>query len=246
MQVTDNYDRFSFLDYNRDVNLKTPQAKKLAESMIEYGWLDAFPLMATKSKGGKLIVVDGQHRLAVAREYGIPVKYVVEAQDIDVAKINNTPRTWSLSDYVNKFAKGGNKDYEILQHFCEKYGVGISVSAELLGSRSSLVRNGSFKIKDLSRAQKCTESFLLLADVDKRLRKEQSLRALWNCYYVDYFDFDQLLQAAETHQGLIKSMADMEGYLGLFDELYNYHKRDKKPLKFDAQNLARGRQCFKR
>ena len=46
-------------------------------------------------KGKKLYVLDGQHRLEVARQHGIPVKYTVVGAEIDVAKLNSTSTKWT-------------------------------------------------------------------------------------------------------------------------------------------------------
>ena len=77
IKTTSDYSQFKLMEQNRDVSLDNRKAKNLAKSMQQHGWLNAFPLMA-KKRGNSLVVIDGQHRLSVAIEYGIPVKYVIE------------------------------------------------------------------------------------------------------------------------------------------------------------------------
>src|SRR6056297_915954 len=81
IKTTTDYSLFSMMDQNRDVDMDNRKVKNLAKSMQQYGWLNAFPAMV-RTSGKKLIIIDGQHRISVAREYGIPVKYVIEEKEI--------------------------------------------------------------------------------------------------------------------------------------------------------------------
>jgi ParB-like chromosome segregation protein Spo0J len=59
---------------NRPLDIK--KHKKLMESMKKYGFLEVFPVVVTRNGGDKLIVKDGQHRIAIAEALGLPVYYV--------------------------------------------------------------------------------------------------------------------------------------------------------------------------
>ena len=80
--------------------------------MQEYGFLKSFPLSCSRNGDRKLIVKDGQHRLAVAEELGLNVHYFVEDVDYDIAKVNCTQEKWVVRDFAMKHANTGKKAYQ--------------------------------------------------------------------------------------------------------------------------------------
>lgn len=246
IKTTTNYKLFSMMEQNRDVNLKDRKAKNLAISMIDYGWLSSFPLMAKKD-GDRLIVIDGQHRLAIASEYGIPVKYVIENQDIDVAKLNDTSHAWTLPDYARKHAKTGNEDYQELLDYSEKYGISVAMSSGLLsgtghpGNVLVSLRLGTWKIKSRDQAYKLANCYQRLCGANEVFKKINALKILWACFHISYFDPERLVNGAIKRSAEIKPVTKMELFYELFEDLYNFGKRDKQPLKFDAEQAMRDR-----
>src|SRR5262245_22388251 len=98
IQTTRNYRLFERHEgENRPLNLK--KHKKLIESMKRYGFLACFPLVCVRDPDGRLVVKDGQHRLAIAEMLALPVYWIEEAVDFDVAVINCTSKIWALKDY---------------------------------------------------------------------------------------------------------------------------------------------------
>lgn len=246
MKTTTNYDLFTLMEDNRDVDLQHKKTRNLAESMVEYGWIEAFPLMARKV-GKKLIVIDGQHRLQIAREFGIPVKYVVVEQDIDVAFLNSTAKSWTPFDYANRFAKNGDDNYIELLDFHHRYGIPLTTSAAILantstfGNVSDKFYRGAYKIKSRKVATDLAECYSSLTAISKKLKKNQSIKALWACFHVEGFSPDRLVEGAERHGGAIRNMGTAEGFLELFEELYNFGRKHRTPLKFEAEEKMRDR-----
>lgn len=247
MKTTTNYDMFTLIEENRNVDLDDRETKNLAESMVEFGWLDAFPMMV-KKQGRKLVVFDGQHRLAIAREFGIPVKYVVIDGDVpDVARLQQTAKKWKTRDYAERYAKAGNDHYIELLEFFERYGIPLTMSAAILantttfGNTSEKFYGGRYQIKSRRVANELAECWRSLVGINKTFKKAQAIKALWACFHVDSFDRERLLAGAERHGGAIKNMADFEGFLDVFEELYNFGRRDRAPLKFDAREAMKSR-----
>ena len=119
--ATKNYRLFHRSDENRALNLK--KHKKLYESMRLYGFLPSFPIVCYRDAKGNLVVKDGQHRLAIAEELGLPVYYVEESIDFDVAVVNCTPKGWTLVDYAQKFAANGVSSYQEHLDFADRFGI---------------------------------------------------------------------------------------------------------------------------
>lgn len=247
MKTTTNYDMFTLEQENRDVDLRDKETKNLAESMVEFGWFDAFPLMCVK-KGRKLVVKDGQHRLAIAREFGIPVKYVVISGDIpDVAWLQQTSKKWKPKDYASRYAKAGNDHYIQLIAFFERYGIPLTMSAAILANTTTFANTsdrfyrGRYQIKSRRIATELAECWQELVDTNKVFKKLQSVKALWSCFHVDYFDPERLIAGAHRHGGAIKNMATADGFLELFEELYNFGRKGRAPLRFDAIEAMKSR-----
>ena len=86
IEETADYALFTSGKGNRPV--KAGGRRALRDSMARYGWLPAFPMMVRRDSG-MLVIIDGQHRFAIAQELGIPARYVVDNREVDVALINN-------------------------------------------------------------------------------------------------------------------------------------------------------------
>ncbi len=56
-------------DENRPLNLKWH--KRLVESMKEYGFIRAYPIICFRDKDKRLIIKDGQHRAVIAEMLGL-------------------------------------------------------------------------------------------------------------------------------------------------------------------------------
>lgn len=246
IKTTTNYKQFSLSEQNRDVDLGNRKAKNLAESMLEYGWLDAFPLMA-KKQGNRLLVIDGQHRLSIAMEYGIPVKYVTEKMNIDVAKLNDTAHSWTVDDFAKKFAKSGDSDYQELIEFSQRYGISISMSSAILAGTAHAgnvvvrLKSGAWRITNREQAYELAECYREICECNKVFAKLNALKVLWACFHVNYFDPSRLVASIQQRPHHAKSVTKLELFYEVFEELYNFARREKRPLKFDAEQAMKAR-----
>src|SRR5258708_34537164 len=109
MEKTRNYEMFKYLDANRDKSngLSLSHIRRLKQSIMDRNMLELRPICVTEN----MEVIDGQHRLEVAKQLGVDIYYVVKKDfkpkdliDLNVAK------TWSASDYLNFYCKEGNQE----------------------------------------------------------------------------------------------------------------------------------------
>lgn len=250
IKTTSDYSQFKHMEQNRDVSLDNRKAKNLAKSMQQHGWLNAFPLMA-KKRGNNLVVIDGQHRLSVAREYGIPVKYVIEDVEVDVAQLNDTSHAWTINDFVNRYAKEGIKEYVELIAFSDHYGISINMASGILNNTSSpgnvlhRVKSGTFKITSRPMATAVAECYRDMCSIHPVFKKANSLKVIFACFQVSYFNPSRLVSAASKKSAEIKSITKMDLFFDLFEDLYNFNRKEKHPLRFDAEQAMSQRRLFK-
>ncbi len=250
IKTTTDYSLFSMMEQNRDIDMSNRKVKNLFKSMKDHGWLMAFPAMARKN-GSKLILIDGQHRVAVARELGIPVRYVIEDRDIDVAQLNDTSHAWTVDDFVKRYTKEGLPDYVSLMAFSEHYGISLPMASGLLNNTSSpgnvlhRVKMGTFKITSRPMATATADCYKRLCAINPAFRKINSLKVLFACFQVAYFDPDRLVSGAEKKANEVKSITKIDLFFSLFEDLYNFHRKEKRPLEFDAKAAMTSRNIIK-
>ena len=241
MQTTNDYSQFKFLGDNRVVNTRARQTQALISSMKRHGWIDAFPMLVKKNGSG-FYVLDGQHRLEIAKDLNIPVKYVETVDDVDIAQINSASKSWNLDDYVHMYAARGVVDYITLQDFSRRYGIIVSASASILGGASpQAIRDGKFTVTNRADAEAFGDFCLKALSVEKTLSHRSAVLALWACWGVKYFQGKAFLRKLKSRAGTMQKLANVESYLELFESVYNHRQRHRKPLAFDAKEATKKR-----
>jgi len=246
IHTTTDYDIFTMMQTNRDVDLTPKETKNLADSMRQHGWLPAFPMMV-KEYGGKFIIIDGQHRCAIARQHGIPVNYVVDNRDINVAKLNSTSRKWKPLDYAQTHAKSGLADYEELLDFYYSNKMPFTMCASILAGTTHFANvsdrfyNGAYKIKNRKVAFSLAGCYKDLTNAAPQLQKLCCVKALWMAFFVGYFDPARLVNSAVKRSATIKRPSNVDSCLDIFEEIYNHGRQDRRPLSFDAKKVSMDR-----
>ena len=252
IRTTTDYSQFRIAKENRDIDLSKPESKWLRQSIKKYGWLSSFPIMCRKNGSG-LVIIDGQHRFTIAKELGVPVKYVIDETNIDVSDVNRAQRKWGIKDYLNRWLKEGKPHYYEIVDLKETYpNVPIGMCIGLLAGTSSWsnVRNqfesGNYKVKSKGLAYKICGLYQLIIETNNDAKSTNFLKALYACFYVDDFDPKRLLESCKKRPHLIQSYSKIEDFLEMIEEIYNYsYKTGRIPLKFQAQEAMRKRNPIK-
>lgn len=132
VQRTTNYDLFKFASGNRGIN--ESRVKKLTEVILAHNQLEIHPLRVNKYYE----ILDGQHRLEVARRNNLDVYFFIDPDGtIDDAISDNTYRwNWGMQDFLNRYVEKKYEDYIILKQFCDRYGISISNAIYLLTNKT--------------------------------------------------------------------------------------------------------------
>ena len=247
LQHTKNYDMFQSSDDNRDIEIG--KHKNLIESLKEYGWLKSKPLSAWRDPNGngKLIVKDGQHGLAIAQSLQIEIWYVVDDVDFDIAKVNCTPKIWTVWDFAKKYSHHGLKDYREVIEFANKKKVTLTQAAALLAGYSTFNNVGvqfkrvEFRVKEREWAFQVAGIYSQMVSISVSLKRAQFLQACAAVCRLDYFDPARLLDSANRFHELLISYADRDSYLDMIEEVYNKGKQKRVSLKWEAIEALKDR-----
>lgn len=243
--TTTNYRLFRNDAENRALDLG--KHGNLRDSMKKYGFLRSFPAVCQRNGTKQLVVKDGQHRIAIAEELGLPVHYVVEEQEFDIAVVNSTPKTWSLRDYAGKFAANGVESYIEGLEFAEKNGIPVGTAFGLLAGTATFnnVKNafcsGRFVIKDRPYAELVAYTYTSICKLSKAVKKASFLAAIMRVCRVEDFDPDRLIGGAARCREKLVSYSNKEAYADLIEELYNHKRQKLVPLKMLTQEVMRER-----
>jgi len=243
--TTKNYRLFQVSEDNRPLNVSNRKA--LRDSMKKYGFLKSFPISCIK-RGGKLIVKDGQNRLALAEELGLAVHYIIEDVDYDIATINNAQEKWTLRDYAMKWAANGKDNYATLLEFIESHSIPISLGISLLcgylhtnGDLTKHFKDGKFKVLDYDFADQIAGVYTQLTSLSKEIKTGSFLAALIAAMRVEGFDPKRLVDCAKKRPEKLKHYATRDSYLEMIEDVYNFNRSKLIAIKMPALQVLRER-----
>ena len=250
LQVTKNYRLFHRSADNRPLDL--PAHKPLMNSMKEYGFLKSFPISVFRDDARRLVVKDGQHRLALAEELNLPVYYIIDGAEWDVAKVNSTPRTWAPKHYALTFAAKGKKAYGELLEFHEGHGIPITTCVALLTGATCFSNykkdflGGKFVVKDREWAEKVASLYTSLIRSSKDVKSARLLEACMGCCRVDDFNGGRLIDNVSKCREKLLRYSTRDAFLAMLDDIYNFGRHKRMPLKFMAQEAMAARNPAKK
>jgi hypothetical protein len=233
-------------DENRPVDLG--KHKKLVESMKLYGFLKSYPIVVYRGGNGILIVKDGQHRLTIAETLGLPIHYVEEEVDFDVAIVNSTAKVWTLRDYAAKFAANGISDYADGLGFASDHGLPIGRAFALLAGTTSFSNcqdefiSGKWRISDSRWANAVAAIYAPMVRINAAVRNDRFIEACMAVCRVEVFKAERLLRNAETRcREKLQAYSTRDAYLGMIEEIYNFGRKDLVGLKLAALMAMKSR-----
>lgn len=245
IQVTKNYRLFCRSEDNRPTNANSH--KKLAASMKHYGFLKCFPIVCYRDKKGNLIVKDGQHRLAIAADLGLPVYWVEVDVDFNTAEINDTPVVWKLRDFATMYVNKGHSEYQKALDYSELHGLPLGMSVALLagyvnfGAVEKNFVNGTFKVKDQAWADMVASVYTPIVKMTRQLRNARFIEACMAVCRVEVFDPKRMIQCAERCREKLVPYSTRDAYLDMLEEIYNFGRQRHVGLKAEAVNAMRSR-----
>lgn len=243
INTTKNYGLFSLSQVNRPIDLKKHAGLKA--SMLEYGFLEEFPIVCLRDDNKNLIVWDGQHRFTIAQMLGLPIHWVEATSEFNVSKVNGGQRAWVPRDHAESWSRQGRQDYTELLLFCDQNNVSTGRGASLLAGTATfnnIIKSfiaGDFKIVDKTFAQQVAMSFTSITRINKLCNSARLIEALMAVHRVAEVDPERLAERIAKCPEMIKQHGTRDAYLTMIEDIYNFRKQTTLPVKFLAEKEMR-------
>lgn len=230
--VTKDYGRFQELPGNRTVDYN--HVKRLKREMeANRELLASNPILVNEHLG----VIDGQHRLAAAKELDLPLYYLVsKGASIDHTRhLNSTQKRWTLLDFAQSYADSKHPAYVEFLKMHERYpDIAPSIlQVYLQGSQrkdsTDSFRRGEFQIDDLETAKVNVErlSQVMKRTHNAKMTKATAVSLLALMSTPDNFNFDVFLQKLdkEAARERFTSGRTVKEALRSIEDVYNFQSR---------------------
>jgi hypothetical protein len=231
VHTTTDYFLFKSIDGNRNKNLL--HINRLKKSMSE-NYLFTVIIVNENYE-----IIDGQHRFEVIKDLNLPLNYIIcKGYGLkEVHVLNANMKTWNADDYLEGYCNLGYEDYLIYKEFKNKYEFGHNECIKLLKGNfnSGSVKEfheGKFKIKNLKEAKKYADFILLIKPYFSEYKRRSFVYAMISLFKNLNFEFSEFLQKLKIQPTALNVCNDVEQYITLIEEIYNYKRRIKVNLRF--------------
>lgn len=229
IKSTTEYSLFKRVWHNR--TLDNAHFKNLTASIAHKNLLAYTPIIVNSS----FEVIDGQHRLEVAKRNKLEIYYIVadEIQTADVLLLNANERPWSIQDFINSWIKQGKKDYVTLNTFMQEYSLPVTIIGGLLTGENSTtklvreIKEGTFTVQREQSTREMCDKLVAIRPFCQYgcWRSRDFLRAFFSILSkVDWERFMERLQKIKesgTPQPFKRQVTGRD-YTLMFEDVYNY------------------------
>lgn len=234
---TFDYDAFKFIEGNRRIQ-KNP---KLEATISERGMVS--PVIVNE----KLQVIDGQHRIEIARKLGTPVDFVIrkgtgkdDVHDLQITK------HWKPYDFITSYADLGYPEYIRFLHLVDTYSVNISALAPICydttDSATSVkhLKSGTLTIFNYNFIVSFLEFYDLLLRSVKIVNNTYLAKAFYVLFRLVDFDKKRMIEKSHLLPEIINSNRAAPIILKLIVDAYNHKLRQGSAKYLDYVINAKG------
>ncbi len=198
-------------------------------------WPDC-PMRVFK-RGEFYYIVRGQHRFEAARRLGSAVQYVI-LPEAAPEKDGRLTRKWTMEDHAGCYAQQGKNSYYYLTSFAQRHGIPLSSSAALLSGKQVTCRKdvleGKFEVLSVDIAEAAAVIISALATHVKWARHSHVALALRLMVDLPGFSHKTMIDRINANPGILTLQPNRDGYLKLFETVYNYRSRESDRLQIAA------------
>lgn len=243
---TSNLEQFNNYEFNRDLDIG--HVRLLANRIKDF---TLCPLLCRYEDNGKLYILDGQHRLEVAKKKNIPLYYriVKDVKSMDIADLQ-VKKNWSMLNWVKYWVYYKKEDYIKLLDLYNRHKLSISALASLLTSTSKNMSGyglcvgggttknviaGKFVITNELFANKLLKQ---LQDFPTSIKKNsmfiKAMIAVNTAYESNYSHYDHniMKKRLETYPEKFEKKANTQDYLRMIEDVMNIGAQLKDRFRF--------------
>lgn len=244
---TSNYSLFSNNPFQR--KFTRSKVESLKAKIQKNGFTPSLAISVYRSKNGDLVINTGHHRLAAAKELGIPVLYVIEHQweisEMVDEGVTGTP--WNIASAVVAFAKKGLRDYQELLGYADK-GIPLGMAASILigegaasGNGREKINCGTYKIKTREHIKIIVSLIEQFSETSPAVKSRSFIAAFSKCLFTPEFDVDTFIRRIKNNPPMLEKTSNEDQMLKQIEDIYNYRSTNKIPLAFFVSKNSKDR-----
>jgi len=249
---TSDYAKFKVLDGNRP--LKPAHVERLKESISEHGDLGT-PIITNE----KFEMIDGQHLRKAREELKLPVPYIKKPGfGLKEMHASNTNRkNWTMTEFMNGYADLKMKHYVRFKEFHKKYEFPLLTSLVIvwgwypgseksgtsrIGSTQESFKRGEFIFRNPEAAEDRAEKIMMLKDIYYGYKMRFFVLAMLRMFrFKDYNHSEFVSKLKQNVDKLFIEPGNVNGFLRIFEDIYNYRRQGKKVGFFQDLKVRNGK-----
>ena len=224
---TYDYDKFRFIDGNRDVNHL--HLNRLIQSMQEK--YIPVPILVNE----KYDIIDGQHRWSAVKHLDLPVYYhmVPGLRLKDVHRLNTNMRTWTAEEYLDGYCKLNYPHYIQFKAFKRTHKFGQNECMSILthgghpgGSLFDTFKKGAFKIHSYEKATEIAEKLTAIGQYYDGYKRRNFVFSMLDMFKNPDYDHDIFLNKLSYQSRKLTDQTTIVHYKECIMEIYNYRNNN--------------------
>lgn len=227
LHVTTNYDQFKKIQGNRSIS-KT-QVARLTKAIAHKNLLAQNPIIVNE----RMEVIDGQHRLEVAKANNYPLYYVIkEGLSLDdVVRQNTANMKWAGQDFLASHIEQGNKEYIRLQELMDEFGLTLANALQMFvmaegGHTLRLFKLGEMKLNEEHGRLVAEMRAMLIPYTNLRVKTDREfILALKQA--VTAVSAEHIVERLEASGKQITGRVSTREYLQELEDIVNYNMRER-------------------
>jgi len=220
--------------------------KELEKSIEKKNNLSIHPIIVNSD----FEVIDGQHRLAAAKNLGVDIYYIVSdhINTSDIITMNRVNLKWSADEWIQYFASTGSKDYDQIIKWAHKYGSQPNTILSVISSRKPTMKQasaGGLKLNYIEEIESNLDKLfdilnMIISKTSSYERPYACVRSFKRAVYVlifndDVIDYEVLFKKLSQYVSRIKIASGIIGMVEMLLAIYNIGNRN--PVDVDMLQL---------
>jgi|TARA_R100001530_G_C4302853_1_gene150965 hypothetical protein len=229
--ITKDYEKFSFIDGNR--NVRPNHVEKLCNSFREVQL--GVPLVVDKDYR----IYDGQNRFMALKSLEFPIYYqIIDKMTLRMLQLlNSNASNWTTAQYCDSYCELGHAEYYKYKAFKKKYKLGVRESLNLLAGAistanlESLFRDGGFVCKDYKNAIHKAEMLSELEPYVRFYRQRVFVNAMDVLFRNKIYDHSRFMKKIKKRSAKLTEQGTKRDYHKQIEEIYNWRESSENKVR---------------